>query len=160
VTYPEAVEEALCFGWIDGITFRIDDEVTANRFTPRRSTSNWSALNIAKVAELRAAGRMHPAGLRAFEHRDRRNDATYSYERPPLDLPAEWLAALRANPAAWRQWESETTTFRKQATTWVMSAKRAETRERRFTALLEAAAQGHRPRAWLIAADQRKEAGL
>ena len=71
ITYPEAVEEALCFGWIDGLTYRIDDEVHANRYTPRRKGSSWSAPNIAKVAELKAAGRMHPAGLRAFEERDR-----------------------------------------------------------------------------------------
>ncbi len=76
VTYDQVVEEALCFGWIDGITFRIDDEVTANRYTPRRRTSNWSAPNIARVAELRAAGRMHAAGLRAFEERDRSRDAS------------------------------------------------------------------------------------
>jgi uncharacterized protein YdeI (YjbR/CyaY-like superfamily) len=69
VTYPESVEEGLCFGWIDGLTRRIDEEVYATRFTPRRPKSNWSATNIAKVAELKAAGRMHPAGLRAFEQR-------------------------------------------------------------------------------------------
>lgn len=71
-TYAEAVEEALCFGWIDGITFRVDDEVTASRFTPRRKGSNWSAPNIARVAELTAAGRMQPAGLRAFGARTAR----------------------------------------------------------------------------------------
>ncbi len=75
MTYAEAVDEALCYGWIDGITFRIDDEVTATRFTPRRRTSNWSAINIAKIAALTKAGRMHPAGTRAFERRDRRKDA-------------------------------------------------------------------------------------
>jgi len=75
MTYPQAVEEALCFGWIDGITRRIDDEVTCTRFTPRRPTSNWSAPNIARVAKLMAAGRMHPAGIRAFERRDRRKEA-------------------------------------------------------------------------------------
>jgi uncharacterized protein YdeI (YjbR/CyaY-like superfamily) len=69
MTYPESVDEALCYGWIDGITFKIDDEVTATRFTPRRRTSNWSAPNVAKVAELTKAGRMHPAGMRAFEER-------------------------------------------------------------------------------------------
>ncbi len=70
MTYPESVDEALCFGWIDGLTKRIDDEVYAIRFTPRRRRSNWSAINLAKVAELTAAGRMHPAGQRAFEERD------------------------------------------------------------------------------------------
>jgi uncharacterized protein YdeI (YjbR/CyaY-like superfamily) len=74
MTYSEAVDEALCFGWIDGIGRRIDDEVTANRYTPRRRRSSWSATNIAKVAALTAAGRMHPAGLAAFEARDRRKD--------------------------------------------------------------------------------------
>jgi uncharacterized protein YdeI (YjbR/CyaY-like superfamily) len=76
MSYPQSVEEALCFGWIDGITRRIDDEVYTTRFTPRRKGSNWSAINIAKVAELTAAGRMHAAGLRAFEVRDRRRGAT------------------------------------------------------------------------------------
>jgi uncharacterized protein YdeI (YjbR/CyaY-like superfamily) len=75
MTYPESVEEALCYGWIDGITFRVDEQVTATRFTPRRRTSNWSAPNVAKVAELTNAGRMHPAGTRAFEERDRRKSA-------------------------------------------------------------------------------------
>ena len=74
MTYAEAVDEALCFGWIDGITRRIDDEVYTVRWTPRRPTSGWSAINIAKVAALEANGRMHPAGRRAFEERDRRKD--------------------------------------------------------------------------------------
>ena len=75
MTYAESVDEALCFGWIDGLTRRIDDEVYTTRFTPRRKASNWSAINIAKIAKLTAAGRMHAAGLRAFEGRDRRKDA-------------------------------------------------------------------------------------
>ena len=78
MTYPESVDEALCFGWIDGITRRIDDEIYTTRFTPRRATSNWSEINIAKVAALTAAGRMHPAGTRAFEERNRRKDADRS----------------------------------------------------------------------------------
>ena len=80
MTYAESVEEALCFGWIDGLTRRIDDEVYTVRFTPRRKTSNWSAINIGKVAALTAAGRMHPAGLRIFEQRDRRKDASGTAE--------------------------------------------------------------------------------
>ena len=156
VTYAQAVEEALCFGWIDGITFRVDDEVTTNRFTPRRSTSNWSAINIAKVAELRAAGRMRSAGLRAFEERDRRKDATYSYERPPLELPSEWMDRMRTDAAAHATWESETTSFRRQAADWVMSAKRPETRERRLVELVESMAAGRRPRAWLVTREERR----
>jgi uncharacterized protein YdeI (YjbR/CyaY-like superfamily) len=72
MTYPESVDEALCYGWIDGITYKIDDELRATRFTPRRRTSNWSAINIAKIAELTTAGRMRPSGTRAYEERDRR----------------------------------------------------------------------------------------
>ena len=148
--WVDAVEEALCFGWIDGITFRVDDEVTANRFTPRRRTSNWSAANIAKVAELRAAGRMHPAGLRAFETRDRSKDASYSYERPEMALPDDWLARLKADAAAWAAWRAESPSYRRTATHWVMSAKRPETRERRFAILLAESRAGQRPRPFRV----------
>ncbi|MGH2689166.1 MAG: YdeI/OmpD-associated family protein, partial [Actinomycetota bacterium] len=113
MTYPEAVEEALCFGWIDGIARRVDDEVHTNRFTPRRKGSSWSAVNIAKIAELRAAGRMHPAGLRVFEGGDVRRDAGYLYERPPADLPAGMLERLRAERGAWAHWEGERPSFRR-----------------------------------------------
>jgi uncharacterized protein YdeI (YjbR/CyaY-like superfamily) len=149
-TYAETVLEALCVGWIDGITFGIDDELRAARFTPRRRTSNWSRLNIARVAELTAAGRMRPVGLRAFEERDARNDLTYSYERPPLELPVEWLSRLEADPAAGERWQVETKTFRSQASYWVMSAKRQETRDRRFAELLASLAAGRRPRQWPV----------
>ena len=83
MTYAEAVDEALCFGWIDGLTRRVDDEVTSQRFTPRRPTSNWSAINIAKVGRLTDEGRMHPAGLRAFENRDRRQGCTVLLRTSP-----------------------------------------------------------------------------
>ena len=155
MTYPEAVEEALCYGWIDGQVRRIDDEVVANRYTPRRRTSSWSAINIAKVAELTAAGRMHPAGLRAFEQRDRRKDASYSYERPTLELPDDWLAQLRADAGAWGHWQAETPSFRRQATYWVVSAARPETRERRFATLLSASASGTRPAPFLVTREER-----
>ena len=150
MTYPEAVEEALCCGWIDGITYRIDDELTATRFTPRRKGSSWSAINIAKVAELRVAGRMHPAGLQAFEERDRRKDASYSYERPPLELEPEMLARLQADQRAWSHWQAEQPSYRRTASYWIMSAKRPETRERRFTELLEVSQAGRRPKAFIV----------
>jgi uncharacterized protein YdeI (YjbR/CyaY-like superfamily) len=155
MTYAEAVEEALCFGWIDGQARRIDEEVTSNRFTPRRKTSNWSAINIAKVAQLKKAGRMHPSGLRAFEERDRSKDASYAYERPDLVLSEEWLARLRADPAAWEFWDSETPSFRRGATYWVMSAKREETRARRFETLVRDAAGGRRPAPFLVTREER-----
>jgi uncharacterized protein YdeI (YjbR/CyaY-like superfamily) len=138
ITYPEAVEEALCFGWIDGLTYRIDDEVHANRYTRRRTGSSWSAPNIAKVAELRETGRMHPAGLRTFEERDRRKDAPYLRDHPlRQQLPAELEAKIKANPAAWSYWQAQRPSYRKQAAFWVQSAKQASTRERRLTSLIE-----------------------
>ena len=144
MTYPESVDVALCFGWIDGIGYGIDDEIHTNRFTPRRKGSSWSAVNIAKIAELGAAGRMHAAGLRAFEQRDRRKDAQYSYERAPIDLPAELEERLRANAQAWEDWRARPPGYRRTAVHWVLSAKRRETRERRFAELAEASAAGRR----------------
>ncbi len=155
-TWAQAVEEALSFGWIDGITFRVDEEVTANRFTPRRPTSNWSAVNIAKVAELRAAGRMHPAGDRAFEERDRRKDQRYSYERPPQELPAEWFERLRADANARAYWEAQPPSYRNVAIHWIMSAVRPETRERRFATLIEESRGGRRPRPFRVRAPLRR----
>jgi uncharacterized protein YdeI (YjbR/CyaY-like superfamily) len=150
MTYPEAVEEALCFGWIDGITYRIDDELRTLRFTPRRKTSSWSARNIQRVAQLRAEGRMHPAGSRAFEERDPHKDAGYSYERPALELPGAWLARFEADPAAWNYWQGEQPSYRRTASHWVLSAKRPETRERRFTTLVADSAAGRRVRPFLV----------
>jgi uncharacterized protein YdeI (YjbR/CyaY-like superfamily) len=155
MTYLEAVEEALCFGWIDGITYRIDDEMTATRFTPRRRGSNWSATNIAKMGELQATGRLHPAGLRAFEERDRRKDAIYSYERPAAELEASMSARLLADVAAAARWQAEQPSFRRTAAHWVTTAKRPETRERRFGELLDALRTGRRPKAFIVQRESR-----
>jgi uncharacterized protein YdeI (YjbR/CyaY-like superfamily) len=135
VTYPEAVDEALCFGWIDGITYRIDDEVHANRFTPRRKGSNWSAKNVQRVGELRAEGRMHPAGLAAFEAR-RPERTGVSYENRPRDLPPEYLEQMRANLQAWAFWQAQTPSYRRAATWWVVSARQESTRQRRLDSLI------------------------
>lgn len=151
--YPEAVDEALCYGWIDGVTYRIDDELRAQRFTPRRKTSTWSAVNIAKVAELRAAGRMRPAGIRAFEERDRRRDQIHSYEQPPQALPEPWIARFRADTDAWAYWDRQSRSYRNTATHWVMSAVKPETRERRFATLVEESRAGRRPRPFRTGAD-------
>jgi uncharacterized protein YdeI (YjbR/CyaY-like superfamily) len=150
MSYAESVAEGLCFGWIDGLTRRIDDEVYTIRFTPRRRTSNWSAINIAKVADLTAAGRMHPAGLRAFEERDRRKDAIYSHERPELALSPDMLERFAADAKAWAHWESRPQSFQRQAAYWVMSAKRPETRERRFAGLIAASRAGERPAPFIV----------
>jgi uncharacterized protein YdeI (YjbR/CyaY-like superfamily) len=156
MTYPESVDEALCYGWIDGITYRMDDEITATRFTPRRKTSSWSAINIAKIADLTAAGRMQAAGMRAFEERDRRKDAIYSYERPPTELEAAMQARLEADGVAAARWAAERPSFRRTASHWVTSAKRAETRERRFGELLDALRANTRPHPFLVARYQRE----
>ena len=142
VTYPEAVDQALCFGWIDGITYRIDDEVTANRFTPRRKGSYWSAVNIGKVERLEAAGLMEPAGLAAFEARDASAQARYSYENRPADLPEPMLARLRTNPTALEYWERQTASYRRTAAFWVTSAKQRATRDRRLEQLIADSAAG------------------
>ena len=158
MTYAESVDEALCFGWIDGQARRIDDEVTSIRFSPRRRTSSWSAINIAKVGELKAAGRMHSAGLRAFEERDRRRDAPSPSDRPVQELPADMLERLRAEEAAWTDWQARAPGFRRGATAWVLAAKRDETRERRFGELLAACASGGLPAPFQVTREQRERA--
>ena len=142
VTYAEAVDQALCFGWIDGITYRVDDEVTTNRFTPRRRGSYWSAVNIARVERLKAAGLMAPAGLTAYDARDESAELRYSYEHRPADLPEPMLARVRADPAATAYWEAQTPTYRRTAAFWVTSAKREATRERRLETLIADSAAG------------------
>ena len=122
IAYPESVDEALCFGWIDGIGYRISDEVHATRFTPRTKRSTWSAANVRRVGELKAEGRMHPAGLAAFAARTGDNTGIYSYENRPRDLPTPYLARLEASAAAWHFWQSQTPGYRRAATWWVISA--------------------------------------
>jgi len=143
MTYAEAVDEALCYGWIDGITRSFGDEVYANRFTPRRRTSRWSAINIAKVAELTRQGRMAPPGRRAFDERDRRRDEPPAADRP-TELPAEYEAVLRADDAAWRYWQAETPSYRRGVAQWLLDAKREETRDRRLAELVADSAAGRR----------------
>ena len=135
VSWSDAVDEALCVGWIDSVRYALDAERSAQRFTPRRRGSNWSAINVAKIAALRAAGRMRPAGEAAFA--ERRDDRTgvYSFERASdPELSADEEARFRANAAAWAWFSGRAPSFRKQALHWVISAKRPETRERRLTA--------------------------
>jgi len=142
MTYKQAVDEALCFGWIDGIARRIDDEVHANRFTPRTKRSTWSAVNVARMGALIAAGRAHPAGIRAFEARTADNTGIYSYENRPADLPDTYLAQLKANQAAWAWWQSQRPGYRRTATWWVVSAKQEATRQRRLAELIDDSAAG------------------
>ncbi|CAN5600651.1 YdeI/OmpD-associated family protein [soil metagenome] len=142
ITYPQAVEEALCFGWIDGLTKSFGDHY-ANRFTPRRRTSRWSPHNIARVAELTRQGRMQAAGLRAFEERDRRRDIPPLAEQP-VGLPPAMEQRLRNDAAAWANWQSERPSYRRSAAGWVLDAKREETRQRRLADLIADCAAGRR----------------
>ena len=143
VQWSEAVDEALCVGWIDSVRYSLDAERSAQRFTPRRKGSNWSAINIAKVAELTAQGRMRPAGLAAFEARTEARLGVYSYEQRHLTtLEPEEEAMFRANEAAWAWWDAGPPSYRKGAVYWVVSAKRPETRARRLATLIEDSAAG------------------
>ncbi len=144
VTYAQAVEEALCFGWIDGITKRVDEDAYMQRFTPRRPRSIWSAVNLRKVAELREAGRMAPSGLAAFENRDPKRAGLYSTENRHVVLSAQFERRFRAKKAAWKFFELQPPGYRRLAAFWVMSAKRPETRERRLLQLISDSAKGQR----------------
>lgn len=145
VTHPEAIEQALCFGWIDSVARRLDDRRYQVRFTPRRKGSVWSAVNVAKIAELTERGLMHPAGLRAFAQRKPAKIGVYSYEQPEaVRLDDEQTALLRADPAAWEWFSRQTPAYRRSATHWVISAKRPETRARRLAQLIADSAQGRK----------------
>ena len=142
ITWPELVDEVLCFGWIDGHMKPIDDVWRRQRITPRRKGSNWSARNVERVGVLSAEGRMRPAGLAAFEAR---RDAGYTYERPPDALPPEWEQRFRAQAAAWAFFERQIPSYRRTAIGWVMGAKQAATRERRLAQLIECSGRGEAP---------------
>ncbi len=144
IAYPEAVDQGLCFGWIDGITYRVDDELYAVRFTPRTTRSNWSAVNIRRVGELTAAGHMRASGTAAFESRTPDRMGTYSYENRPAELPADYGARLRAEKRAWAWWQAQTASYRRAATWWVVSAKQEATRDRRMQQLIDDCAAGRR----------------
>ena len=145
LSWSEAVREALCFGWIDGIRRRIDDDRYTIRFTPRRPGSNWSALNVRHVDELLRAGRMQPAGIAAFEARAPEKTGVYSYEnRDAAKLAPEQQRELRANRKAWEFFQAQPAGYQRTAVYWVVSAKRAETRARRLATLIDDSANGRR----------------
>lgn len=134
--WAEAVREALCFGWIDSMVQRLDEDTVRQRWTPRKPGSTWSAVNIRAVAELTAAGRMRPAGLAAFERRREDRSGVYSYENGDLVLPTAYEALLRADPRAAAFWDAATPSYRKVATSWVLTAKQEATRDRRMAELV------------------------
>lgn len=150
MTWSESVDEALCFGWIDGIRRRVDEHSYCIRFTPRKPTSIWSAVNIAKVEQLQAAGRMTPAGLAAFALRAAHKSAIYSHEQASAaELPAPLLRVFQRHKAAWRFFQESTpSSYRKSMLHWVTSAKRDATREARLAELVAACAAGERVQLW------------
>jgi uncharacterized protein YdeI (YjbR/CyaY-like superfamily) len=139
VTYVEAVEEALCFGWIDGVRHTIDEISFANRFTPRKARSRWSDINVKRVESLIERGLMHEAGLRAFDQRDAAG-ARYTYEA----LAEPYLAQLRANEKAYAYFSAQPPGYQRLAGFWVMDAKREETRQKRLATLMEDSEAGRR----------------
>jgi uncharacterized protein YdeI (YjbR/CyaY-like superfamily) len=144
VTWAEVVDQCLCFGWIDGVRYSIGNESFAQRVTPRRKGSNWSAVNIKRFAELDAAGLVHPKGRAAFEARDGARSAAYSYENRDRSLDEEMEANFRKHAAAWKFFESQAAWYRKAAAHWVVSAKREETRIKRLQALIDHSKNGEK----------------
>jgi uncharacterized protein YdeI (YjbR/CyaY-like superfamily) len=156
LTYVEALDEALCFGWIDGVRRSLDAQRYCQRFTPRKAKSVWSAVNVRKVEILIARGRMAPAGLKAFEARDASRMGLYSFEQrqaPAFDRDA--ARAFRARPRAWAFFQGQPPGYRRTATFWVMSAKKPETRQRRLGQLIDDSASGRR--LGLLSRPQRKQ---
>lgn len=142
LVWADAVLEALCFGWIDSKSERVDDFARRQRWTPRRTGSIWSLTNVAHVERLRGEGRLHPAGLAAFERRRPDRTGIYSFEAGGNEFPPEFAAALLADGPAGRFWAASTQGYRRLATHWVTSAKQQATRERRMQALLDCCAAG------------------
>ena len=142
ISWSEAVDEALCVGWIDSVRYSLDDDRFAQRFTPRRPGSVWSAINVRKVGELTGQGRMRPAGLAAFEARDPGRTAIYSYEQAETSLSDDETELIRADEAAWTDWRRRPPSYRRTVTHWLVTATKPETRARRLEALIAASAAG------------------
>lgn len=146
ITWPESVDQALCFGWIDGVRRGIDEDSYTIRFTPRKASSIWSAVNIKKVEALTKQGLMRPAGIAAFERRKDHKSQVYSFEQNPehLVLPPAFEKEFKQNKMAWTFFSGSAPSYRKAAIWWVISAKQEATRQKRFKELVADSAQGLR----------------
>lgn len=143
ITWPQSVDQALCFGWIDGVRKRLDEERYTIRFTPRKKTSIWSSINLKRFAELQALGLVRPAGLAAFEARSDKRSQIYAYEqRDQAALSPEFDKRLRANKKAWAFFQAQAPYYQRNSVYWVMTAKKEETRLKRLTTLLQDSAEG------------------
>jgi uncharacterized protein YdeI (YjbR/CyaY-like superfamily) len=145
ITWPESVDEALCFGWIDGVRKRVDSDRYCIRFSPRRRGSHWSLVNIRRARALTAAGRMKPAGLAAFRARKASNTGRAPYEQRAVARPtAAEIKAIRRHAAAWKYYSACPPSYHKMCHWWLQSAKKPETRARRLKKLIKACAEGRR----------------
>lgn len=145
IDWPQSVDEALCFGWIDGRRNSIDDKSYQIRFTPRSPKSHWSAVNIEKIKHLTKAGLMYPAGLEIWEKRDKTNQMQASYEQKEVSLSKDFIKKIKSNKKAWDFFENQLQPFYKKLSIhWVMSAKKEETRLRRIEKLIACSAEGER----------------
>ena len=144
ITWPQSVDEALCFGWIDSIRNSIDDESYSIRFTPRKPNSIWSAVNIKKVEELKNQGLMKPKGLELFNMMDKKRTQIYSFERSVVEFSPQYEKKFKANKKAWKFFQQMPPSYRKPVTNWVMSAKQEETRLRRLATLITDSEEGRK----------------
>jgi uncharacterized protein YdeI (YjbR/CyaY-like superfamily) len=143
IDWPQARDQALCFGWIDGHRRSLGDEAHTIRFTPRRKGSIWSKVNVERFEALKTAGLMTAAGEAAYE-RDKHRSGVYSYEKPLAALTADEEAAFRKNQAAWSDWEKRPPSYRRSALGWITGAKKSETRSKRLKELIAVSAEGRR----------------
>jgi uncharacterized protein YdeI (YjbR/CyaY-like superfamily) len=143
MTYREALDEALCFGWIDGVRKNIDDTSYKQRFTPRRAKSYWSAVNIRRASELAMLGRMVSSGVKAFEQRGT-DSGKYSFESRPKKLPIAYERQFKANPVAWEFFKAQAPWYQRTSSFWIVSAKQETTRQRRLVTLIGDSEKGHR----------------
>jgi uncharacterized protein YdeI (YjbR/CyaY-like superfamily) len=144
LTHAQALDEALCFGWIDGVVHRLDEDSFRQRYTPRKPRSNWSRRNIEHVERLKKAGRMTPSGLAAYDAREEERSGVYSFEQERPELAPAYLKTIRANKAAWTFFQERPPGFRRLMAHWIMSAKREDTRARRLALLIDCAARGRK----------------
>ncbi len=144
MTWSESVDQALCFGWIDGVRKRLDDDSYSIRFTPRRPKSVWSAINIKKIEDLLAKELMHPSGVAAFDTRDEKRSAIYSYENRPKKLDRKYEEQFRKNKEGWEFFQKQPPGYLQRCTHYVMSAKHEKTRISRLEKLILASKVGKR----------------
>ncbi|MFC5413115.1 YdeI family protein [Larkinella bovis] len=144
ITWPQSVDEALCFGWIDGVRQSIDERSYQIRFTPRKRNSIWSTVNLKRIEQLVEQGRVQPAGLAVYQARDLKKTGLYAHERERWDLDPVQETAFRASEKAWQFFQQQTPSYRKSAQKWVVSAKQEATRQKRLADLIDHSEKGQK----------------